>query len=337
MRRRWQVAIAAAVVAILGLGGYMGYVAYEGSRQFTSRPAVGIDCRTPDLQFGWSYQAINYDIADDAQLPIRNPDMEHCVYQGTPAGDEVVTSDGIRLAGWYIPAGNGAGPTAPTIVLMHGITSSKAGILKYGEGLHADFNLVAFDQRNSGRSTGSVMTAGIKEAIDLRTMIDWLVDTKHPSHIGVLANSLGAFASVGESVDDSRVEALVLDSMHTRVRYQLEQRLKHAGHPPYPGVWAIDIGMWFRTGVDVNSRDPVDIIGQYGDRPLLITHGTADNEDLPERTQAFYEEALADGIPAQIRWCEGAGHNSPLGMPAELCRADFATWVHDFFTAAFPA
>lgn len=319
-----------AVLAVAGIG-YLGYVGAEGSRRLVEAPASG-DCRTPDVQFGWAYEAINYDIADDAQLKARNADLTDCTYQGTEAGGTVITDDGIRIAGWYVPAGNGAGPTAATVVLVHGHTATKSGILKYGEGLHEAFNLVAFDLRNSGRSTGDQTTGGVLEQKDLRAIIDWLERTKHPAHIGVLGNSLGAATALAEATGDPRVEALALDSMHTRVRYQVELRLQHAGHPAYPGTWAIFIAVRIRTGVDLGSVDAEDELSKVGQRPILLTHGTADNEDLPERTQALYGEAIAAGMRVELQWCDGSGHNAPAGMPAEVCRDAFGGWVSDFFT-----
>ena len=328
-----RIGVAILIILLVGLVGYTGYVGYEGSRQLVQAPATG-DCRTPDVQFGWAYEAINYDIADDAQLKARNTDLSDCTYQGTKAGDAVVTDDGIHVGGWYIPAANGADATAATVILVHGFGANKSGILKYGQGLHQDFNLVAFDMRNAGRSTGDQTTAGVKEQKDLRAMIDWLERTKHPAHIGVLGNSLGAATALAEATGDQRVEALALDSMHTRIRYQIEARLSHAGHPAYPGTWAIFVGIWFRTGVDIGSIDAEDELAKYRDRPMLLTHGTADNEDLPERTQAFYNEATADGIPVELHWCDGSGHNAPAGMPAEVCKDAFGQWTSDFFSSA---
>ncbi len=205
MSRRARV-IVAVVVAVLLVGGigYLAYVGAEGSRVLVERAPTG-DCRTPDVQFGWKYEAINYDVADDAQLKARNPDLTDCAYQGTKAGDEVVTDDGIHIAGWYVPAGNGAGPTAPTVVLVHGFKASKSGILPYGEGLHDTFNIVAFDLRNVGRSTGDQTTGGVLEQKDLRAVIDWLDRTKHPAAIGVLGNSLGAATALAEATGDPRV------------------------------------------------------------------------------------------------------------------------------------
>jgi pimeloyl-ACP methyl ester carboxylesterase len=337
--RRWRwIGFGVAIVVVLGLAGYTGYVGYEGSRQAVARTTERIDCRTPMMQFGWNYEAVNYDAADDARIASENTDPEHCTYQGTTAGEEIVTPDGVHIAAWYIPAGNGAGPTAPTVVLVHGFHATKAGILKYAAGLHDAFNLVSFDMRNAGRSTGDQTTDGVKEQMDLRAVLDWLEATKHPARVGVLGNSLGAATALAEARDDPRVEALALDSMHTRIRYQIEARVTHGGYPGYFGTtWAIITGVSIRTGVDIESIDAVDTIKDYGTRPLLLTHGSIDNEDLPERTQAFFDDAVAAGIPAELHWCPNAGHNAPAGMPAEVCSADFAVWTRDFFTKALAA
>jgi pimeloyl-ACP methyl ester carboxylesterase len=341
--RKRMIGITLAVVGVAVVG-YTVYVGVEGSRRLVEALPRG-DCRTPAVQFGWDYEAINYDIADDALLgqPQRNPEPLGCSYQGSKAGDEVVTTDGIRIAGWYIPAGNGAGPTAPTVVLVHGFQANKSAVLRYGEALHQDFNLVAYDMRNIGRSTGTQTTGGVLEQGDLRAMIDWLERTKHPASIGVLGNSFGAATALAEATTDPRIDALALDSMHTRTRFQLEARLQReriglggltlpVTHPAYPGTWAIVLGSWIRTGADIGSIDAEDRLAAFGPRPMLLTHGTADNEDLPERTQAFYDAAIAAGIPAELRWCEGAGHNAPAGMPAEVCKDAFGAWMLDFFT-----
>jgi pimeloyl-ACP methyl ester carboxylesterase len=322
--------VVVAVLAVVAVG-YIGYVGAEGSRRLVEAPPTR-DCRTPDIQLGWEYEAINYDITDDAQLAARNPDLSACTYQGTLAGDAVVTDDGIHIAGWYVPAEGGAGPTAATVVLVHGFGGSKSTILKSGEGLHAAFNLVAFDLRNTGRSTGDQTTGGVLELKDLRAIIDWLERTKHPAHIGVLGLSLGAGTALAEATTDPRVAALALDSMHTRTRFQIEARLQQAGHPPYPGTWAIFLAVRIRTGVDLGSVDAEDELPKAGKRPLLLIHGTADVEDLPERTKSFYDEAIAAGIPADLRWCEGAGHEQALGMPADVCENAYSGWVRDFFT-----
>jgi pimeloyl-ACP methyl ester carboxylesterase len=331
---------ALAIVLALALGGllvYTGYVGVEGSRRAVDRDGTSRDCRTPDVLLGWDYEAINYDIADDAELKARNPDLGDCAYEGALAGDDVVTDDGVRIAGWYIPAANEAGPEAPTVVLVHGFKANKSGVLGYGKGLHERFNLVAYDARNSGRSTGTKTTAGVHEQRDLGAILDWLERAKGPERIGVLGNSLGAATALAESIADPRVEALVLDSMHTRLRYQVEARVDAEYWSYFGTTWAIAFGTWVRTGVDIQSIDAEDLIDDYGSRPLLLIHGTADSEDRAERTQAFFELALAEGVPAELHWCEDSGHRAAAGMPVEVCQADFAAWTDAFFSEAFAA
>jgi pimeloyl-ACP methyl ester carboxylesterase len=326
-----RVIVAFVVLALLGGIGYTAYVGFEGSRQAVMvDDARSRDCRTPDLLMGWEYEAINYDIADDETLKAANPDMADCDSQGAEAGDEIVTGDGVRIAGWYVPAANGAGPQGPTVILVHGYTSNKSSILPYAAGLHESFNLVAFDQRNGGRSTGSATTYGVLEQNDLRAVIDWVEREKAPSWIGVLGNSMGAATAITEARTDDRVQALALDSMHARLAYQFERRLEKNGHPAYPGTWAIFIGSWIRTGQDLGNADPIDAMPELGRRPMLVTHGTADDEDVPERTEQLVADAAAAGIPVELHWCEGAGH----GRVDDVCPDEFGTWIRDFFSAA---
>jgi uncharacterized protein len=319
------------ILAVVAGIGYTAYVGYEGSRQAVNvDEARSTDCRTPDVLLGWPYEAINYDIADDEALRDANPDLEDCGSQGVAAGEAIVTDDGTRIAGWYVPAANGAGPQAPTVILVHGYAANKSDILPYAAGLHDAFNLVAFDLRNGGRSTGTQTTHGVREQDDLRAVIDWVEREKGATWIGVLGNSMGAATAITEARTDPRVQAFALDSMHTRLSYQFEQQLQRSGHPPYPGTWAIFIGARLRTGLDVGLADPADAISELGGRPMLVTHGTADEEDLPFRTEEFVADATAAGIPVELHWCEGAGH----GLVDDVCPDELATWLRDFFVAA---
>lgn len=319
------------VLALVAGIGYTAYVGYEGSRQAVNvDEARSTDCQTPDVLLGWTYEAVNYDIADDEALKAANPDMTDCATQGAQAGDEIVSADGERIAGWYVPAANGVGPEGPTIVLVHGFAANKSDIIGYAAGLHDSFNLVALDLRNGGRSTGTQTTYGVREQDDLRAVIDWVERDKGATWIGVLGNSMGAATAITEARTDPRVQALALDSMHTRLSYQFERRLERAGHPPYPGTWAIFGGAFARTGLNLGDADPADAIPDLGQRPVLLTHGTADDENLPERTEAYAADLAAAGVPVELQWCEGAGH----GLVDDTCPDEYATWVRDFFTRA---
>jgi len=323
--------VAAALIAVAG---YTGYAGIYGSGQFTD-PAGPADCRTPLELFGWQYEAMNYDLADDARLRADNPDMKHCASQGSTAGTEVVTSDGVPIAGWYVPAASGVGPTGPTIVMLHGWDANKSDILRYGEALHADYNLVAFDQRNVGRSGGTQTTMGHTEWRDVEAIVDWLVQTKGTGEIGLLANSMGARAAVVAAVEDQRIGALLLDSAHARLEDIVARRLDREfepRQPAYPGTWAILIGTSIRIGADVTAEDPVRTIPQLGDTPLLVTHGGNDYIAVPAQgPEVIREVAEQAGVDVTVRYCEDAKH----GQVVDVCRDAFGSWATEFFDAAF--
>ena len=310
------VLLIAVLVLLLGAIGYATLVGVLGSRALLHPPAWP-DCRTPLERFGWAYEAIN--------LPDASP--------GAAAGTEVVTSDGIRIAGWYIPAAGGAGPGGTTVVLVHGWSTNKSDVIKYAVPFHPELNVVAFDLRNSGQSSGTVSTFGLRESLDLEAIIDWLERAKHPAHIAVMGCSVGGAASVMAAAGDERIEALILDSTHARVQDLIGRRLRVAERQPsWPGTPAVLFWTWLRTRLDLRDSNPVTIIPRLGRRPILLIHGSADELDLPERSaQANYRAAQAAGVRVEMHLCEGGTH----GMVIEACPDAWGRWSVDFLNRVF--
>lgn len=329
-RVRWVLA-GVGVLILVALGIYTTYVGVVGSDVFVHESNV-TDCRTPMQRYGWSYEAINYDLADDARLATANPDLLKCHDQGTPAGDEVVSSDGIHLAGWYIPATSGIGPTGPTVLILPGWKSNKSEVVKYAVPFHDDYNVVVMDLRNQGRSTPAETTLGLREQRDVEAMVDWLTRTKGPTWIGAMGNSMGAATTLAAAASDPRIRAVVVDSAHAQVVTSIGNILEtERGHPSLPGAPAIVVGASLRVGADVTSVDPVRTIVRMGDRPVLLTHGTADLIDRPDQSaEVNLHAALDAGIPVELRYCEGAGH----GAVIERCPAEWGRWVTEFFASA---
>lgn len=330
--RRRLVTVAAAV-ALLGSAAYTVGIGIVGSSEMLNGDHGPADCRTP-AQYGWAYEAINYDLADDLRLTATNPDMRHCAGQGATAGDEVVSRDGVHVAGFYIPAASGVGPTAPTVIVVPGWKANKSSMLKYAALFHATFNVVAIDLRNNGRASPAATTTGLHEQLDLEAMVDWLARTKHPRWIGVVGNSLGGATALAAAVHDPRIAALVLDSMHAQAVVTGGRILETRGHPSLPGSWAIFAVMSLRVGADVTQVDPVRTITQLGHRPVLLIHGTADRIDRPsESVERNFHAALEAGVPVELEYCVGADHSEAI----DRCAADWSRWAVSFFTAASTA
>lgn len=335
---RWgKLLLSLAVVAAVVLPiGYSGVILAIGPNMFI-HPDRATDCRTPATTYGWTYEAINYDIAADQALapaPRTKDGVTSWICGGTPAPAEnaVVTSDGIRLAGWYVPAANGAGPSAPTVLLVHGWKANKTGMLPFAAGLHDDYNLVLFDLRNSGQSSGDMTSMGLWEQRDVIRMLDWVAAMKRPSWIGVVGNSMGAATVLAVAAGDQRVNAVILDSAHADVVTSFGNAMEEDfSYPGGPAAWVLAQGVSAQVGGDITTTDPVRHIGQLGDRPVLLTAGANDQVDTPtEATERNVRAALDAGVPVEVTYCQGARH----GKVIEKCPDSWASWAHAFFDRA---
>ena len=332
-RRTGRITVAAVVLGALGAFAWAGYSGYLGSNEVLVSSTSWPHCDNPQSKFGWAYEAINYDIADDARLAAAPGGLTDCATQGAKAGTDVVTSDGIGIAGWYIPAGSGAAATAPTIIIAPGWKSNKTEVLKYAPFFHQRFNLVLVDLRNEGRSGGTMSTFGYNERMDIRAVVDWLERTKHPSWIGAMGNSMGAATMLGEAAGDPRIRALILDSMHARMLDSFTDGVAHERNlPGLPTAWAVVGLSSLRSGVDIPAVDPVRTIATVGDRPVLLIHGTNDILDTVDHAaKPNYAAAQAAGVPVTIHYCEGGGH----GGLVDKCPGQWQSWV-DQFLAGIP-
>jgi pimeloyl-ACP methyl ester carboxylesterase len=317
-------------VSLVALVGYLAYIGYDGSQTLAAHDRSG-DCRTPTSEFGWSYEAINYDLVSDQELDAF-PDRTSCPRAGEAAGDALTASDGIRIAGWYIPAAS-AGTASPTIVLAHSNGSSKSQMLRWAEPLHADYNLVLFDFRNHGQSSGDLTTLGVREVRDLQAVVDWVERTKSPPSIAVLGVSMGGATAIDEAAGDERVAAVILDSTHATLVSALQAQLEGRGLPlALPGAWSILLGGLLRTGEDLSVADPVQAIARIGNRPVLIVAAGHDEAVGPGDAAELTTAGKADGAPVELKTCPGAGH----GGSVETCSSEYAGWVLGFLERSLP-
>ena len=310
---------------LVALVAYFAYVGYEGSRQFTDAPAPSADCRTP-ATFGWEYEAINYDQAGDEALAAE-ADPKNCVGRSAAADDEVLGPGDVGLAGWYVPAGSGAPPSAPTVILAHGWGSNKSAMLDRGALLHDTYHLVLFDFRNHGQSAGEMTTQGVRESGDVRAMLDWLESEKGPDRIAVLGTSMGGASALAAADRDERIDALIIESTHATLANAIQARLDVAGYPlSMPGSWAILLGSLFRTGEDASSVDPVISISRLEERPVLLVYGGADDSIGATDAEDMEAAAAEAGSDVELHVCEAAAHaRSP-----ETCAEDYRGWVLGF-------
>ncbi|HID07996.1 MAG TPA: alpha/beta fold hydrolase, partial [Armatimonadetes bacterium] len=111
---------------------------------------------------------------------------------GLPYEDVIFTTeDGVRIAGWFIPArGN---DNHCTIIICHGYPGVRSRFIDVAPALHrAGYSVFMFDFRGNGHSGGRP-TIGRTEVRDLRAAVHWLKAhrTKQAQRIGVIGFSMG--------------------------------------------------------------------------------------------------------------------------------------------------
>lgn len=198
----------------------------------------------------------------------------------------LTTADGLRLAGWYVPAGGDA--AYPTVLLAHGLLDSKWTMLRLVPWLHdAGYNVMLFDFRGHGDSQNSPTTIGRLEALDIQAALDWLDARGAGDRVIGLGMSLGAAALVNTAAQDGRLDGLVLDSCFadwSDVDYARDYRL--------PPDWLVP---------DVPS--PVVLMPKIH-VPVLIIHGSADLLTHVSHAERLYAAA---NEPKEL-WINDSGH-----------------------------
>lgn len=153
-------------------------------------------------------------------------------FPGRPETVEFTVPGSGTREGYFFPGFR----HAPTIVLCHGYQSSRGELLTLVSALQDDqYNVFLFDFAGHGGSPG-ITTFGYKEAEELRAAFDALgtrgdVD---PVRFGVWGYNLGAYAALREAERDTRVKALVLDSVYDTPEQMVKVGVERTGLGGFP-------------------------------------------------------------------------------------------------------
>jgi pimeloyl-ACP methyl ester carboxylesterase len=216
----------------------------------------------------------------------------------------IATGDGERLHGWWIPAV--ARPTLGHVLLFHGNAGNIGDRVPHVEMLaRAGFDVLAFDYRGYGRSTGRPDEQGTYR--DARAALDALRRRRgvDPARVVYLGESLGGAIAL-ELAQSAPPAGLVLQSTFTSIRDMA--RLHYAFVP--------------RGAVPDAYPSLRLIVGLRA--PLLCLHG-----DRDEIVPLLYGQALFDAAPEpkELRVFAGVGHNDILALAGREWVDAIADWA----------
>jgi len=224
---------------------------------------------------------------------------------------QIPVAAGVTLAGWYI---HGAAVDAPTIMVAHGSGGNRTASLDHAEPLHAEgFNVLVYDQRALGESTGAMQSLGWLDRHDITPIIDYLIVEQgaDPQRIGGVGLSLGGQILLTAAQDEPRLRAVWADGA-------VGQRA--ADLPPAQNIaeyfeWSLNHVLDLYACWLVGEAPPplMEVLPRLDDRPVMLIAGAADAFETRAMTN------LAQNAPPNIElWVfPNAGHVGGLWADPE--------------------
>lgn len=217
-------------------------------------------------------------------------------------------SDGVQLAGWFIPA---LGTARGTVVHFHGNAENMSTHVSFVTWLPPrGYNLFTFDYRGYGRSEGRPTRAGtIRDGL---AAVDYVLSRKDvdPRRVFIFGQSLGAAIATVVAAERPAVRAVALDSPFSSYRRIGTLHLRRV----LRNEWAASAMAWSLLS---GGYEPTDYVARIAPRPLLIVAGGRDEICFPELAQELFDAARD---PKELWFVPEAAHTQVIdriGRPAE--------------------
>lgn len=165
------------------------------------------------------------------------------------------------------------------MVMVHGITYSKFGSIKYTEMfIKRGFKVLIYDHRNHGLSGKGPTTMGFYEKYDLRTVIDWCYKTYGEGILlGTHGESMGAATVLVHLEVDKRPAFIIADCGYSDLRELLAHQLKvRYNLPPFPFIPVANVFVKLRADFNINKVSPIKEVAK-SNIPILFAHGENDD------------------------------------------------------------
>jgi pimeloyl-ACP methyl ester carboxylesterase len=219
---------------------------------------------------------------------------------GAPHRELRVQRDGVELRGWLFAA---AAPARGTLVSLHGTGDNRASSIGLAKRFTAlGYDVLAYDSRGHGDSSGDYCTYGVHEKDDLKRMLD----EARARPIVLFGRSLGAAVALQAAAEDERIAGVVAVSTFSDLRtIAIERAPFIAGARDIEEAFAIaEQRAHFRVA-DASPLRAAALIRV----PVLLIHGAEDTETPPAHSQRVHTALRGR---KQLVLVPGRGHTNVL-------------------------
>ena len=224
------------------------------------------------------------------------------------------TPDNINIKGWLITSKE----SNKTVIIGHGYPFDKGNILPVAKFLYPDYNLLYYDHRYFGESSGLISTVGIKETRDVKAALDFVHKRFGKKPVALYGFSLSASAML---MSKSDVNAIISDSAYANLENMIKHIYRMFGPFKYSFVKTTNI--LSRIFFKVHPRDVSPALAIKDTKtPILVMHGEKDSQ-IPIENAHLLKESNPD---IELWIAKGADH----GYAYSLYPEEYKKHVKDF-------
>ena len=215
-----------------------------------------------------------------------------------------LTSDKIKIKGWLLRSKKPAG----TVIVGHGYPFDKGNILPVTLFLYPDYNLLFYDHRYFGESSGKITTVGVHEVEDVRAAVKFVrKKISKEEQIALYGFSLSASAMLMSNVN---VKAIIADSPYASLEIMVQHVYRMFGPLKYPFVKTTELLTNLFFGVSPQEVSPALAV-KNSKIPILLIHGDRDSQ-IPVENSYIIKEANKNITFWVVK---GSDHGQAFSMP----------------------
>ena len=239
------------------------------------------------------------------------------------------TSDGLTLAGWFVPSPSGL---EKTLLICHGWGDNKGEILAQTLFLNRaeNFNLLYIDFRGHGESEGHQVTLGKLELLDFAAAVEYLKQSRPrcAASLGVFGFSMGAAIAAMALAAHPEIKAAVIESPFAGF-HEVGKRWAWMKYrvPYFPIIMLVMAMAKLRSGhPDIDSYSPAAFLPRAR-VPLLMIAGERDALMPPEDVLRLFAAARE---PKEFWLVPGATHGKCREVSPTVYDARVATFLRTY-------
>ena len=246
-------------------------------------------------------------------------------------------ADGLLLNGWHFNAKK----TGSALIIVHGFGGNR---FPFGEqtldlveaAIEIDFNVLAFDLRNSGAAERGISTFGLHEQNDVLGAIDFMKNAGY-KNLALLGISTGANAAIiaGAKTQTEDVGALILDSPIIDIQSFIMRlvREKNPDLPEFPFNYMAPLLAGLYLNSDAHAADAPANLEKFMPRSVLLIHGNNDEIVSMADNTAMYDDYMSRAVGRISVWnVPGAGHGECFYIAKEEYLDRVTTFLRRVFS-----